>query len=374
MNIKKKILLVTIAYPSRESHSNGTFTKELAQCLSSKYNITVLHCERLSKDSKNEPGIIIEKEQSIRIIHLFVKHSFIPWTLDIIIGFLKGLNHIQKEKLEIDLIHCNFFPSVIPFLFKFRKKLVILTEHWSGFPLKQLTKTNKLIAKIAINHCKVICPVSLFLMKSMQKSGISGNFKVIPNPIDMKIFYYKKKQQNCVVKILFVGRQIPERNTPIILKAIKEISKEFTNFHLDIVGGGSHLEQYEKLCNKLELKKFVTFHGQVVRSNIIDYIHSADFVLIPAGTETQSVFLNEAMACGKPILAANTGGPTEYVNEDIGILIDPKNIDEWKNGIMSMINKLNEFDPIKISQTARDNFSYISILKKYQEIYENLKD
>jgi len=363
------ILLVTTAYPSSLDPLNGTFVQDLARCLSLKHKVTVLHCARIPKNSGFNSGLNKINDNKITVVHVFVKETILPWTFSIIFGIFKGINFLKKQKIQFDIIHAHFFPSVIPFLFVLRNIPVILTEHWSGFPLRQLTKFNRLIAQFVMKHCKLVCPVSQYLLSSIKSYGINANFKVIPNTINHNSFYYKKKEIGNKINVLIIGRQVPEKNTPTVLEAINMVSKIRSDFHLDIIGGGSYLDEYINLSKKLHIEDVVKFHGFVERKKVLPFIQSADFVIIPAGTETQSVVMNEVMSCGKPILASDTGAPKEFIDDSVGILVASNNVQELKNGIIFMLDNIKKFDPLEGVKRAKSYFSYQSVLHQYDIVY-----
>ena len=167
------------------------FIKETAKCIAHEHNVTVLHCDTIRKTSSHSPGIFTERIDNVDVVHVFIKESFLPKTLLTTLGILKGLNYIQP-KFSIDLIHAHLFSSAIPFLWRLKNIPLVLTEHWSGFPLNQLGFL-KIIAKLVMRRSKTVCPVSEFLRKSIESHGIKANFKVINNPVDLNYFFPKIK-------------------------------------------------------------------------------------------------------------------------------------------------------------------------------------
>lgn len=372
MNFERlNILIVTIAFPSQQNSLNGTFVKDMAKCIAKLHNVTVLHCTTIPKSSKITSEISEEIQDDLRVVNIFLKEGFFPTTLLTTRGILKGLNYLKKKQIPIDLIHAHFFASAIPFLWKMRKTPVVLTEHWSGFPLKKLGALN-LVAKLVMSHCKMICPVSNYLMKSIMGYGIKSNFKVIYNPVDQNYFFLKQKNSGGIIKPLVIARQDPIKGIPTLLKAIALVSKIRADFHLDIVGHGPQYENYMHLSKQLKINNFVTFHGAKERTEVAKFMQSCDFLINSSISENQAVTLNEAICCGKPILATKVGGNVESVNENIGILVEPRNVEALKNGIITMLDNFKNYDFSEIALSGKQSYGYESIGKKYDQVYKHV--
>jgi len=58
------------------------------------------------------------------------------------------------------------------------------------------------------------------------------------------------------------------------------------------------------------------------KNTLIDLMKSCDYGLFPYRSEGWCLPLHEMMACGKPVIATNYSAPTEYLNENCGVLLE----------------------------------------------------
>lgn len=78
------------------------------------------------------------------------------------------------------------------------------------------------------------------------------------------------------------------------------------------------------------------------------------------------------MACGKPVLATKSGGPNEFVNNNVGILVEPKDEKALEEGIDLIIKRYDIFDPEYIRKYVVDNYSYNIIGQKIRKVYDDI--
>lgn len=361
-----------MAFPSLLDPINGTFVREMARCAARQHNVTVLHCAILPKENSNViPGIYEEHVDGIHIVNVFVRKGMMPSLVAITRGIFYGLKHL-KSKQKIDIIHAHFFASAIPFLLTMRKTPVVLSEHWSGFPLRLLPFYTAMIARIVMKHCKMVCPVSNSLMVSIKSYGIFTNFRILRNPVDTSVFHYVRKEADLKKRILIVARQDPIKGIPTLLHAISSVAKFRRDFVVDVVGGGPKLEENVLLASDLLIDDLVVFHGAKSKQEVARFMVECDFLALSSITENQPVVVSEAMCCGKPILATKVGGIPEIVNEKIGILVQPNNIGVMTEGLLQMLDSFTTFDAEGISKIGDKLFSYDSIERELDTIYREL--
>ena len=107
------------------------------------------------------------------------------------------------------------------------------------------------------------------------------------------------------------------------------------------------------------------------------YYSSADMLLYPSIADNCPLVVLEAMACGLPVVAFNTGGIPELVeHKKTGYIAEYKNSEDLKTGLESML-QLPDHEFQKMRELSRDNaikrFDIKTMADKYLELYQSVK-
>lgn len=144
------------------------------------------------------------------------------------------------------------------------------------------------------------------------------------------------------------------------------------DFVLEIVGDGPNRSEYENLCHKLELQDVVHFHRLKTKQEVAEFMKECDIFILPSLFETFGVVLIEALACGKPVIATDIGGPNEIVTDEVGKLVPPGNSKALARAIEYMLDHYQEYISENIAQYAQQRYSYEAIGNKWNEIYKSV--
>ena len=196
---------------------------------------------------------------------------------------------------------------------------------------------------------------------------------VIPNGIDADIFNtpYLPKKQGRSFRLICVSRLIKRKGIEHILQAIHELGDE--DLRLLIVGSGNYEQHLKKRCSELGLNKTVSFYGYCNQKNLSLLFSDSDvFILTPRSEAFGNVFA-EAMVSGLPIIGSKLGGILDLISEKNGILVEPENIGQLKQAIITMKESSNLR---RIMGEANRNkiltqYNWKRIAKKYVEVYKS---
>lgn len=213
----------------------------------------------------------------------------------------------------------------------------------------RLGKITELAYRYIINTYKktdiVICP-SKFSESIIKKYAPEIKTEVISNGVDISKFKKIKyeeilKKYNLPKdkkKLLFIGRLDPEKCVDIIIKAMPHILKEFKNVHLAIVGRGNLKDELKKLVQDLKLQDHVTFLGRIPDEDLTPVYNAGDIFILPSLVELEGMVVLEAMACGKPILIANSkNSASPYFVEENGFLFRPWDYKDLAEKALTML-------------------------------------
>ena len=110
-----------------------------------------------------------------------------------------------------------------------------------------------------------------------------------------------------------------------LIEAIAQLQASMPELHLVVVGGGDDLPRLRKLaCDRGIADRVVFLEGLSSEHIAACYAHCDVFALPSTGEGFGLVFL-EAMAFGKPVIGADSGGIPDLVEDGVnGLLIPPR--------------------------------------------------
>jgi glycosyltransferase involved in cell wall biosynthesis len=94
--------------------------------------------------------------------------------------------------------------------------------------------------------------------------------------------------------------------------------------------------------------------------------------ILPSHIESFGIVYVEAMACGKPVIATDCGGPADFVNQSNGRLIPVENVDSISDAIEYFSINLSDYSSEKIREFFTGNYSGQAVCPKIISTYEKL--
>lgn len=140
---------------------------------------------------------------------------------------------------------------------------------------------------------------------------------------------------NGPARLIYAGRLSKEKNPGAVVEAVDLLVRGGVDVHLDVYGVGSALSG---LCRRAEGLP-VVFHGHVSdRATLAKRLAEADVAFAPSPAETFGLSVLEALACGTPVVAANTGGGGELVSSGAGVAV-PATPDGLAAGTLEVLSR-----------------------------------
>ncbi len=120
---------------------------------------------------------------------------------------------------------------------------------------------------------------------------------------------------NVANQVLFVGRLTVEKGTSILLHAFARVHDQFPDAELVLVGDGPEKQNLRELALSLGIHKQVRFVGWVPYDELAPFYAKARLVVVPSLRESYGRVIVEAMSFGRPVLASNTEGAGELIED-----------------------------------------------------------
>ncbi|MBS2098537.1 glycosyltransferase family 4 protein [Carboxylicivirga linearis] len=174
----------------------------------------------------------------------------------------------------------------------------------------------------------------------------------------------KLKLKTTDFTIVFSGKFESKKNPLLLLKAVQNINARagIQAIKLILIGNGILEKELKQLAADDKNIIFLPFQNQ---SQMPVIYRLGDMYCLPSKGpgETWGLAVNEAMACGKPVVVSNkVGCAKDLINEDTGYLFESDRLSDLMEIIVSIQQHINEFSSTKIVQFVSD-WSFKNITK-----------
>jgi glycosyltransferase involved in cell wall biosynthesis len=229
---------------------------------------------------------------------------------------------------------------------------------------------------------------SLSLRQKYVEAGFKKeNITVIPRGIPSSLILDHadlaklNRAHNDKIKLVFVGRLVPDKAPDIAIRAVAHIVRQtdITNIHLDIIGSGDkeYSEVLQNIVASLKIKNNVHFLGQIEHDELLPRYQTYDCLLFTSRWEEPFSFvLLEAMASGVPVIATNSGSVTEVIADGINGIIVPKDQPiALANAIKKVVQENDFTQKIRLAalDTVRNNFALEVIIDKSEAYLQKVR-
>ena len=254
-----------------------------------------------------------------------------------------------KDDTKYEVYHGHLYISglIANCLARKHKAIAINTLHGSYYPIWNLIENpfkaaffkagERLLAPLLakISHLQIHTG-SYFAEQVLEWGAPEDKVKVIYNGVNLNQFRPRAEVENSV-PIIFTARRLVKKNgLEYLIKAMPIILKN-RECHLYIAGNGPERPKLETLTRVLGMQDHITFLGLVRHAAIPNYLACADLAVVPSLIEATSLFMLEAMAMCKPVIATRSGAIEEIINSDNGVLVEPMDVERLAEKVLELL-------------------------------------
>lgn len=201
----------------------------------------------------------------------------------------------------------------------------------------------------AVNAC-----VSGALRAVMQPYG---DTRIIPDPVDGERFAPVSSAPREAFTFRAMGQLRPLKGFDLLIDAFALAAERAGKpVRLDIAGTGGQREALQARIARHGLEDRCRLVGAVPREEAPAFINGCDCFVCSSHTETLSCVLNEAGACGKPVISTRCGGPLDIVTDERGLLVPVGDAPALAQAMVSMMDTVGRYDPARIRALTLDQF------------------
>ncbi len=254
---------------------------------------------------------------------------------------------------------------------------------------------NKLIVKYTVKNVNLILAESEIMKKKIEEFGNSLNIEVIPWGIDINIFNptFKPdediKNLKCNLSLYNSPTVISTRqfcyvyDIETLVMAIPYVVKKVPHakFILKRPGIRTGTEEFKekliKLTRDLGVYESVRFVGETEYKEIPKYLNASDIYVSTSLSDSCSVSMLEAMACGLPVVVSDEPSNFEWIKDGWNGYIFPRKDHEALAGKLIMLLKDKEKRKLfgkRNREIIEERGDWDKNMEKVEQLYKNLSN
>jgi alpha-1,6-mannosyltransferase len=248
------------------------------------------------------------------------------------------------DSLEPDFIEAGdaFHPAWSAWMVARRRGVPVAAFYHSNFPQLVGRRIGSLSERVVgryvrwlYEHLDLVFAPSRSMCEFLNSLGVQHAVHQ-PLGVDADIFRPERRSPDLRARLglsskvrllAYAGRFAGEKNLPVLLHAFARLGAPY---HLVLIGGDREARPSANVSllpyrrDSLELAQWLA---------------SAD-ALVHAGTkETFGLVILEAMACGRPVVAARAGAIPEFVDNTVGMLAEPNSGEQMAEAISALFER-----------------------------------
>jgi colanic acid/amylovoran biosynthesis glycosyltransferase len=241
------------------------------------------------------------------------------------------LSRLLRHEQPGDVIHAHFGPTGNSF--RFVRELwnapLVVSFHGYDFtrvPRLEGTQVYERLFKTA----DVITANSRFTRGRLEKLGCpAAKIRLLPVGLDPGQFKYRDRRLRAdeALRVLSVGRLVEIKGHEHLIRAMGQLRARRLRVRCDIVGDGPLRGRLQQLIEKERLAGLITLHGALAGPDVQRLMSEAHVFALPSvsvegDAEGQGLALQEAQACGLPVIATRHGAlPEGLIDGETGYLV-----------------------------------------------------
>jgi len=239
-----------------------------------------------------------------------------------------------RAATQVDLIHeLNPVLSLRSLAFAGTRIPVVLGPHSSRWPMHSdgrrslLSTSQHRIRHLLKNACvnrqhrcakAILLSTHAALNNVFQAERIIDRLFLLPPGIDDRKFTPAQTASSGPPTILFLANVVVRKGIYSLLDAFDTLAKRVPGVHLIIAGDGPALPAVKEKVSGSHYRNRVQFRGRIDRADIPSLLRQCTIYCLPSHGEPFGMTALEAMACGKPLVVTNAGGPGYMISEQGG--------------------------------------------------------
>ncbi len=251
-----------------------------------------------------------------------------------------------QNRYDVVIDDLNKIPFFTPWFV--REPLLGLIHHFFGksiyletnWPAASYVYYTERLATWCYRHTP-FAAVSASTAEELRQSGHRSWIEILSNAVDINAYRENAAAKSPQPLLGYLGRLKKYKSVDHVIAALPAVLQRHPAAKLLIIGDGDDRPRLEALVRKMDLAEKVTFTGHVTHAQKIAYLNQLWLAVNPSPKEGWGLTVIEANACGVPVIAADSPGLRDSVQDGkTGILYPYADLAQLSDAIINFITDL----------------------------------
>ena len=369
-----KVLMIPSWYPTPGAPLLGTFYKEQAEAMAARgVDVAVAHVNVSGDFHPCHNGIRRDVVNGV-LTYTYTRPNLTPrWEAGrcgqrtVMLEIL--YRRIEKEWGRPDVVNLRSslqgYEAVA--LCKKHGLPLFFMEH-SSYVMTETSDLMRRRLKTVMDAAAVNACVSNALRNAMGYEDI----RVIPDPVDGGFFVPKETPARDAFVFHAMGQLRRIKGYDMLICSFARFKEmvapdkqsDGRPVRLEIAGEGVLYTELQSLIDSLGLGNCCSLVGTIPRDKAPDFMNGCDCFVCSSRVETLSCVLNEAAACGKPVISTQCGGPLDIVTEETGMLVPVDDVEAMAKAMHVVLDLADKYDSVRIRELTLERFGRDAVCEK----------
>ncbi len=169
----------------------------------------------------------------------------------------------------------------------------------------------------ALRRADLVIAYSSAVARHLRTNGVGRQALV---PLFTTMVAHEGRRPDAGRTVVFAGRLVRPKGAHVLLRAARDVDAE-----LVLCGEGREAPALRALARRLGIEQRVAFKGWLAAEQLAVELAGASVVALPSlWPEPFGLVGIEALAAGRPVLASDTGGVSDWLQDGVsGVLVPP---------------------------------------------------
>lgn len=388
-----KVLIVASWYPRPSSPLHGLFVQQQAEALADVCDVAVLHV--LEGESPRRLETVREGRITVARVTLPLppeprdRIASLRTLWGLTFGYaracLRAYAALRRAWGRPDIVHGHAsVPGALGSRIVSRRAAVpyVITEHQADFLpespefLMSGGRLHPWLIRSAMRHASRMIAVSRHLANALESSGYHASPVVVPNIVPgveqpPTAFADGPGDVPSILHVSFLRSY--EKNIPMLLEALRLVDERGHDFRFTFVGDGPDRPELEAAAAASGLLgRRVEFIGAKGPDDVRALFSASAFSVVSSRYETFCMVAAESLAAGRPVVCTRCGGPEDFIDDSVGLLVANDDAEAMAGGIIDMMSRYRGYDPDTLAKHVRDRFAADVVAGHLVDLYREV--